>query len=85
MPKRPRTTTTALPASGFVRQSTLLAHIIPISSATLWRNVRAGKFPAPIKLSARVTAWRVEDVRAWIESKAKDCCKNQHNVSHANI
>ena len=71
MPKRPRTTTTtALPASGFVRQSILLAHIIPISPATLWRNVRAGKFPAPVKLSERVTAWRVEDVRDWIASKA---------------
>ena len=32
----------------------------------LWRKVKAGHFPKPVKLSERVTAWRVEDVRAWL-------------------
>ena len=44
--------------------------IVPFSSATLWRSVKAGKFPPPVKLSDRVTAWRVEDVRAWMKSRA---------------
>lgn len=56
-----------LPATGFVRQSQLIPHIIPFSSTTLWRKVKAGDFPAPVKLSQRVTAWRAEDVRAWME------------------
>ena len=56
----------ALPATGFVRQSQLIPHIIPISSSTLWRKVKAGEFPAPVKLSSRVTAWRVEDLRKWM-------------------
>jgi hypothetical protein len=43
--------------------------ILPFSSPTLWRLVKAGKFPAPVKLSERVTAWRVEDVRAWMQSR----------------
>ena len=55
-----------LPANGFVRQSQLIPHIIPFSSSTLWRKVKAGEFPAPVKLSSRVTAWRAEDVRAWM-------------------
>jgi predicted DNA-binding transcriptional regulator AlpA len=42
--------------------------IIPFSPATLWRKVAAGEFPAPVKLSAGVTAWRVEEVRAWMET-----------------
>lgn len=43
--------------------------IIPISSASVWRKVKEGTFPAPVKISANVTAWRVEDVRAWLASK----------------
>jgi predicted DNA-binding transcriptional regulator AlpA len=31
--------------------------------------VKAGEFPKPIKLSERVTAWKVEDVRAWMQAR----------------
>ncbi len=44
--------------------------LVPFSSATLWRKVKAGDFPAPTKLSERVTAWRVEDVRQWLDAQA---------------
>lgn len=44
--------------------------IVPFSSATLWRKVKSGEFPAPSKLSERVTAWRVEDVRQWLDAQA---------------
>lgn len=43
---------------------------LPFSAPTLWRKVKAGSFPAPIKLSERVTAWKVGEVRAWIEAQA---------------
>lgn len=56
---------TTLPETGFVRQSQLKG-IIPFSAATLWRKVKAKEFPSPVKLSAGVTAWRVEEVRAWM-------------------
>lgn len=61
----------ALPATGYVRQAQLVPHIIPFSAATLWRKVKAGTFPAPVKLSAGVTAWKVEDVRAWMAEVEK--------------
>jgi predicted DNA-binding transcriptional regulator AlpA len=32
--------------------------------------VKAGKFPAPVKLSQRVTAWRVEDIREWMNGRS---------------
>lgn len=44
--------------------------ILPFSESTLRRMVRAGEFPAPVRISDRVSAWRVEDVRAWLESRA---------------
>jgi prophage regulatory protein len=57
-----------LPETGYLRQAQLIPVIVPVSAATLWRWVKAGKFPAPVKLSERVTAWSVESVRAWLES-----------------
>jgi len=60
----------ALPATGFVRQSQLIPGPLPFSTATLWRRVKAGTFPQPVKLSERVTAWRAEDVRQWLAAQA---------------
>lgn len=57
----------SLPTTGFLRQRDIVGTIVPASSSTLWRWVNAGTFPKPVKLSGRVTAWRCEDVRAWLE------------------
>jgi hypothetical protein len=38
--------------------------IIPVSKSTWWAGVKSGKYPKPVKLSARCTCWRVEDIRA---------------------
>jgi hypothetical protein len=37
--------------------------MIPIGKSTWWAGVKSGKFPQPVKLGARTTAWRVEDIR----------------------
>lgn len=65
-----------LPDSAFIRESQLVQSPkrpetqapLPFSAPTLWRKVKAGTFPKPVKLSDRVTAWKVGDVRAWIAS-----------------
>jgi len=68
-PLRARSPAThSLPETGFVREARLLA-FLPFSHSTLWRRVAARTFPAPIKISERVTAWRVEDIRAWIHEQ----------------
>ena len=59
-----------LPLDGYIRQAQLIPGILPFSSPTLWRMVKGGTFPAPVKLAPRVTAWRVEDVRAWMQARA---------------
>ncbi len=59
-----------LPASGFIRQRQLLS-IIPVSPATLWRWVKAGDFVQPVRLGANTTAWRIEDVRSWMNSQGR--------------
>lgn len=65
----------SLPATGYIRQAQLVGNpgkgilpLIPFSAATLWRKVKNGEFPRPVKLSANVTAWRAEEVRAWMEA-----------------
>lgn len=59
---------TVLPDTGFLRQAQVLS-FVPISKSTLWRRVHARTFPEPVKLSERVTAWRAEDIRRWIQSQ----------------
>jgi len=36
--------------------------IIPVSRSHWWAGVKAGKYPAPVKLGARTTAWRSDDI-----------------------
>jgi predicted DNA-binding transcriptional regulator AlpA len=59
-----------VPATGFLRQSQIIPKIVPISSPTLWRWIRDGKFPKPVKLSSRMVGWRCEDVKAWCDSRS---------------
>lgn len=69
----------ALPNSAFVRESQLVQSPkrpdaqapLPFSAPTLWRKVKAGTFPKPIKLSERVTAFSVGAVRAWITAQTQ--------------
>ena len=60
-----------LPDTGYLRQAQLIPHVVPFSSATLWRKCKAGHFPKPVKLSERVSAWNVGSVRQWLETQAK--------------
>jgi prophage regulatory protein len=63
-----------LPDSAWLRESQLVRSPkrpnstapLPFSAPTLWRMVKAGAFPAPAKLSARVTAWKCSQVRQWM-------------------
>lgn len=57
-----------LPETGFLRLSSILAPAgpIPVSRSTWWLGVKTGRFPKPVKLGPRITAWRVEDIRELI-------------------
>lgn len=41
--------------------------IIPVSKSAWWAGVSSGKYPAPVKLSARCTAWRSDDIDRLIQ------------------
>jgi len=56
-----------LPQEGFVRLPQVL-HVLGIGKTSFWDGVKAGRYPAPVKLAPRTTAWRVEDIRQLISS-----------------
>ena len=43
--------------------------LLPLGESTIWEKVRQGTFPAPHRLSQRVTAWKLEDIQNWLNSK----------------
>lgn len=54
-------------ASEYMRESELL-EALPFSRATLWRRVKDGEFPAPIKLGGNLNAWKRAEVTKWSEA-----------------
>jgi prophage regulatory protein len=63
------TTKFRLPETGFIRLKNIIAPYgpIPVSKSTWWAGVKSKRFPQPIKLGPKITAWRVEEIRALIE------------------
>ncbi len=61
-----------LPDSALIRQRQLTSGILPFSAATLWRRVKDGTFPKPLKLQGNITAWRVGEVRSWLDAQGRE-------------
>ncbi len=64
-----------LPQLGFLRLWDILGNpktntpaLIPIGRTSFLNGVKSGKYPKPVKLGERTTAWRVEDIKALIVS-----------------
>jgi len=68
-----------IPSEGFFRLHQIIGDkrknivpIIPVSKSTWWHGVSTGRFPKPIKLSPRITVWRIKDIQALIESPEQE-------------
>ena len=68
---------TTLPETGYLRLTQIVGNpkaepptppIIPVSTSSWWQGVKNGRYPKPVKLGPRTTAWRVEDIRRLIET-----------------
>ena len=71
-----------LPSTGYVRLTQIVGNhksmppvpaIIPVSKSTWWAGVKAGRYPQPVKLGPRITAWKVEDILALIGNNSQEC------------
>jgi predicted DNA-binding transcriptional regulator AlpA len=58
-----------LPDSAHVRLP-VVAGLYGCSFPTIWRNVKAGKIPAPVKLTENCTAWNVGQLRKALAGRA---------------
>jgi len=56
-----------LPEIGFLRLPEIL-RFFPVSKSTWWAGVKEKRYPQPVKLGPKITAWRVEDIRSLIDS-----------------
>jgi prophage regulatory protein len=45
-----------------------LEKVTGLSRTSLWRRVKDGSFPAPVRLGPNRVAWHMDDVRAWLDS-----------------
>ncbi|GEM_PF-652971 len=45
--------------------------IVPVSKCTLYREIKAGRFPAPSRLSAGRVCWIESEVQEWLTSCIK--------------
>lgn len=43
--------------------------LVQLSRSTIYAAVKAGTFPAPVRIGARAVAWRVADVEQWLEAR----------------
>ena len=73
----------ALPETGYLRLPHIIGNpkanppipaIIPVSRSTWWAGCKSGRYPPPIKLGPRTTAWKVEDIRTLIELLEQGGC-----------
>ena len=56
-----------IPSIGFLRLHQVLT-LVPVSKSTWWAGCKTGRFPKPVKLGPRTTAWRAEDITALVQS-----------------
>lgn len=63
------TYTAGLPATGYARLP-VVAACTGLAKSTVWSWCAQGRFPKPVKLSPRVSAWPVTEVRAWLADPA---------------
>lgn len=78
-----------LPESGFVRLPQIIGDkkhgipaVIPVSKSTWWAGCASGRFPKPVKLGPRTTAWSVESIRSLIENP---CCSDGSKPSAVDL
>jgi prophage regulatory protein len=72
-----------IPDVGFVKLAQVLK-VIPVSKSTWFRGIVSGKYPKPVKIGARASAWRVEDIRDCIAGLAAETTHNADGRSISN-
>lgn len=60
-----------IPMKGLLRLPQVLA-LIPVGKSSWWRGIKEGRYPKPVKLGPRTSAWRAEAIAALLESFSEE-------------
>jgi predicted DNA-binding transcriptional regulator AlpA len=52
--------------TGFLRLPQVL-EIVPVSRSSWWAGCKTGRYPKPVKIGPRTTAWKAADIAALVE------------------
>lgn len=66
-PRKPLPLPSVLHPQALLRLEQVQA-LVPIPTASLYEEMKAGRFPKPVRISARTVAWRVSDILPLLES-----------------
>lgn len=53
----------------YLREEQVL-EVTTLSHATLWREIKAGRFPRQVRLSPGRVGWRVSEINTWLSDPA---------------
>lgn len=48
-----------------------ICEITALSKATIYREIKKGRFPSPIQLTERNVGWLLSEVNDWVSSRKK--------------
>lgn len=54
---------------GMMRAKQVL-ELVPFGRASLWKFAKSGQFPAPVKVTGGISAWKNKEVIDWLESQS---------------
>lgn len=46
------------------------SEVVGLSPRTIYREIKAGRFPKPVQLSSRRVGWRESDITAWLAARS---------------
>lgn len=70
---------TTIPETGFLRLPQVLS-VIPVCKSSWWAGVKSGRYPKPVRLSARSVGWKAEDIQALIQQLSDKALKESFNL-----
>jgi prophage regulatory protein len=76
-----------LPSAGFIRLNGVIGPRgpIPVSRSTWWAGVRSGRFPKPVKIGPRSSAWEVNAIRKLVASIANSQCDSDEALKRSPV
>jgi prophage regulatory protein len=60
-----------LPGRRLISKADVLTQI-PISTATMWREIAVGRFPRPVRVGARRIAFFQDEIDGWLANRVAE-------------